>query len=356
MKGHSAVDEKTLKIFLILGLFMVVWTMNVVFFRNSYLNLTIIGYSLINFFVVFVNLLCLTKILLSKIGQIKWVMLIITLILLYVFSLYALTVPLKFMIWVYPDNFYINYHYENNYIHSYEDIFLFSRFLWLLSQLYFHLILFFAAYMLFKYTQSLKKISELRVINAHQELNLLKSQIHPHFLFNTLNNLYRLVMNNEQAGEVVLKLSETLRFTLYESNVDELPLKMETKFLQNYIELQKINQGSNVDIRYDFKEIENDEILIAPMLFFDFIEIVLKQGYNKTIDKFWVEIKLKQSKEILNFEIRNNIIIKTNAPFLQEQGFSNIKKRIDKIYPDKYTLETHEDKKGYMVNLILKLK
>ncbi|WP_164674876.1 sensor histidine kinase [Anditalea andensis] len=208
--------------------------------------------------------------------------------------------------------------------------------------------------MVLKYTQSLNKISELNVINSQQELDLLKSQIHPHFLFNTLNNLYRLVMNNGHAGEIVLKLSETLRFTLYETNTAFITLDKEIEFLKNYIELEKINHYSNVDLKYNFKDIQNDKILIAPMLFISFVENVLKHGRNESIDKCWIDIKLKQSKHKVFFEISNSVSI-SSYPSVRKD-LSNMRKRLDILYPDKYALEIYDEKSFYKVNLTLNLE
>ncbi|MBS9523592.1 histidine kinase [Litoribacter alkaliphilus] len=259
------------------------------------------------------------------------------------------------MVGIYPDDKLLMYVYEYFNIHSLKNLFNYTTQIFLIYKLYIHLVLFFVASMLLKYTQSLKRISELSVINANQELDLLKSQIHPHFLFNTLNNLYRLVMDNEKAGEVVLKLSETLRFNLYEANKKAIPIKMEIKFLKNYIELEKINHGSKVDIRYDFRQIENIESFIAPMILFSFVDHVLKYGVNKSIDNSLVQIKLKQSKQSLFFQITNCVPITPNNLSLHELGISNIKKRLDILYPDKYKLLINEDKVNYKVNLTINL-
>jgi LytS/YehU family sensor histidine kinase len=203
------------------------------------------------------------------------------------------------------------------------------------------------------YSRTLRKISELRVINANQELDLLKSQIHPHFLFNTLNNLYRLVMENEKAGEVVLSLSELLRFTLYEYNKDFIPLKKEIKFLEYYIELEKINRYRHVDIDYDFKEIENEEIQIAPLMFFNFVENAVKHGMNKSKEKSRIEFRLKQSNHTVFFGIRNSKPNKLKVPALHGQDLNNMRKRLDMLFRDKYALEIQED--NFCIEIILSL-
>jgi len=357
MKLNSDVNGKTLRIFLILGLFMMVWIMNLVLFRYGFFNIAVFSYSLLNFFIVFITYYTLSKIISSIRSPLKWIVLVIAFVLLSVLARYILSIPFKYMVMLYPDDGLLLHLYKTYRIHAIKDLFdPYIRF-FLMNRLYIHLILFFVAFMVLKYTESLKNISELSVINVNQELDLLKSQIHPHFLFNTLNNLYRLVMNNEKAGEVVLKLSETLRFTLYESNTEVIPLKKEIKFLQNYIELEKTNHGSNVNIRYDFKEIENDEkSIIAPMLLISFVENALKHGVNEYMDKSWIEIKLSQFKHTLLFEIRNSMPIKQNSTTFHGHGLININKRLDILYPDKYVLEIHEGKGYCKVNLTLHLE
>jgi two-component system, LytTR family, sensor kinase len=356
MEVNSDVNDKVLRIFLILGLFMMVWVMNLVLFRYGFLNVTIFSYSLLNFIVVFITYYTLSKIITSIRNPLKWIVFVIAFVLLSVLARYILSIPFKYMVILYPDDTLLH-HLDKTYrIYAIKDLFdPYIRF-FLMNRLYIHLILFFVAFMVLKYTETLKNISELSVINANHELGLLKSQIHPHFLFNTLNNLYRLVMNNEKAGEVVLKLSETLRFTLYESITEVIALKKEIKFLQNYIELEKINHGSYVNICYDFKEIENDESIIAPMLLISFVENALKHGVNEYMDKSWIEIKLSQFKHTLLFEIRNSIPIKQNPSTFQVHDLSNIYKRLDILYPNKYVLEIQEGKGYCKVNLTLHLK
>ena len=184
----------------------------------------------------------------------------------------------------------------------------------------------------------------------------MKSQIHPHFLFNTLNNLYRLVMDNEQAGEVVLKLADLLRFTLYESQTDAIPIKSVVEFLQNYLSLEKIRLKESLTLEYDFSQINNIENPIAPLLFINFIENAFKHGSKSSNDAFRVQIKLAETKNIVSFEISNS---KPKKTILSDQvsgnGINNIKKRLNFLYPDRYKLEIIETPNLYKVNLNIQL-
>ncbi|WP_143959449.1 sensor histidine kinase [Litoribacter populi] len=355
IKESSYLNEKTLRNFLYAGIFMIVWVMNLVLFRYGFYNLTFFTYSLYNFLVVFVVYYILSKIITSTQNPIKWVVGIIAFVLLSFLSAYLLSLPFKLMILIYPDNGLILYYYDTYYIHSFNHLFRSFPLGFLMNRLYIHLILFFLTFMAIEYVQYLNKISELRIINANQELELLKSQIHPHFLFNTLNNLYRLVMDNEKAGEVVLKLSELIRFTLYETNKDLIPLKKEIKLLQKYIELEKINLGSNLDISYNFKEIETKEKYIAPMILLSIMENVLNHEPITSKKKSCIEINSSQTNQTIFCSITIYTNFNPNTFSFQKNSWTNIQKRLDILYPDKYTLEIKDFKCYSQVNLTLQL-
>lgn len=201
MKAYLAIEENPIKIVLFIGLFLMVWVINLILFRYSFFNVTFFGYSLLNFLIVFITYYALYKIITSIQNPIKWVVFIFAFALLSLFARYFLSIPFKYMLMIYPDDGLLRLYYDTFYIHSLKDLFDLTNIRhFLMFQLLIHLVLFFLVTMVLKYTQSMKKISELSVIHANQELDLLKSQIHPHFLFNTLNNLYRLVMSNDEAG------------------------------------------------------------------------------------------------------------------------------------------------------------
>ncbi len=350
-------NVKALHIFLFLGLFMMVWGFNADGFRRPIFDEVIILYAVFNFLVVWFNYFLLSKIIFEVGNRFKWIILIISLVLLHYFSLYALTLPLKSMFIKFPDDRFITSYYDNFYIRSFQELFSSKRFAWVSVKLHFYLILFFVVSMTIKYLDSLKKISDLKIINAHQELDMLKSQLQPRFLFNTLNNLHRLVADHSKAGEVVLKLSDLLRFTLYDTNADLIPLKMEIRFLENYIELEKIRHHEHVRISYDFNEIDCKDSPIAPLLFVNFVENAFKHGINKSVGESWVKIRLNQTICNLHFEISNSKPkSKPSVHTTGGHGLNNIRRRLNILYPDRHKLNIYESQDSYTVDLTLDLE
>lgn len=198
---------------------------------------------------------------------------------------------------------------------------------------------------------------QLMQLNLQTELKFLKSQINPHFLFNSLNNLYALtLMKSDAAPEVVLRLSNILRYVLYETGVGKVPLEKEIQYLNDYIELEKIRLGNRVDIRFrtqgnlQAKEIE-------PMLFLTFVENSFKHGASAALDKGWVDIDLNVDHGDIQFVISNSRTEPQTERLNNYSGgigLDNLRKRLDLLYPDLYQLELHDEPEHYTVNLTLK--
>ena len=191
--------------------------------------------------------------------------------------------------------------------------------------------------------------------NIRTELELLKSQINPHFLFNTLNNIDVLILDEPQkASDYLKKLSEILRFILYETNNERIPLSNEVEYIKKYIELQKIRTSNN-----KFVELEiygnTGEIFIAPMIFIHFVENAFKFATNKKIENA-ITIRLEISDNKVVFMCKNHIN-KTGATTQINSGlgFKLIKQRLDLIYGNNYAINVNETDKWYIVNLNIKL-
>jgi sensor histidine kinase YesM len=190
------------------------------------------------------------------------------------------------------------------------------------------------------------------------ELELLKHQLHPHFLFNTLNNLYGMVLTKHpKAADVVLHLSNMMSYMLYECNTSFIALEKEIEHLKNYIELEKIRYGNRLNISFESGgEIENQ--LIAPLLLIGFIENAFKHGVGNQVQQSWIRINLWVENQQLSFLIENSL--NTQAPQKEEImtkggiGLSNIQKRLDLMYPSRYQLKI-ECKDTYLVHLKLNL-
>jgi len=189
------------------------------------------------------------------------------------------------------------------------------------------------------------------------ELKFLKGQIHPHFLFNTLNNLYALTLKkSDLAPEMVLKLSELLNYMLYESNVRKISLKKEIDVLVNYIELEKIRYGELLDIHFDVLG-EIDDKQIAPLLLLPFVENSFKHGVSKKLSNKWTSIHLSVEDSALILKVENSKEKYTSVDpggYSEGIGLKNVRRRLDLLYPQKHQLEIKD--KGIEFLVILKLE
>jgi len=208
------------------------------------------------------------------------------------------------------------------------------------------------------YSEESKSL-ELQQQKLQAELNFLKGQIHPHFLFNTLNNLYALTLKkSENSPEVVLKLSELLSFMLYECNSRTVPLSKELKLIENYIALEKIRYDDRLTITH---EIEGDisKNKIPPMLLLPFVENAFKHGTSDSIDEVWVNISIKVDGESLHLSVENSngydSIEKNEFEYQKGIGLTNVKRRLELLYEDNYSLETKDAEDQYSVSLHVEL-
>ncbi len=195
----------------------------------------------------------------------------------------------------------------------------------------------------------------LQQINTETELKFLKSQINPHFLFNSLNNLYALTLKkSDQAPEVVLRLSNILRYVLYETSDGRVPLNKEIQYLRDYIDLEKIRLGERVLVKFTIHG-NMDGKQIEPMLFLTFLENSFKHGAFNTISNGWVYIDLYATDASMVFEIANSKpeILPESTGEPGGIGMVNLRKRLDIIYPDNYQLDIQEIKEEYRVKLTI---
>jgi len=190
----------------------------------------------------------------------------------------------------------------------------------------------------------------------HQaELNFLKTQIHPHFLFNTLNNLYSLTLTqSKEAPNVVIKLSQLLNYTLYECNVDYVNLNKELEFIENYMSLQKIRHNSNlVSINLDV-DTEDANKQIAPLLLLPIIENCFKHGVDKSQTEAYIKVRIKSYETHLDFYAENSIPEDDKDKVLKDGiGITNIKKRLDLLYKNAYKLSIEKEDLTFKLSLKL---
>ena len=198
--------------------------------------------------------------------------------------------------------------------------------------------------------------TELKLKEA--ELKLLKAQIHPHFLFNTLNNLYGLTLEkSDEAPQLVLRLSEILDYILYRCNEKKVLLEDEINNLKNYLEIEKIRYSGKLKLEQDFPE-KSGNLKIAPLIFIPLFENAFKHGVSKSPGKAIVKVKMTLNEKTLGCRIENT---KSNDETIQKEkshgiGLENVKKRLELVYPGKYILNIENKPDWFLVNLILELE
>jgi len=206
------------------------------------------------------------------------------------------------------------------------------------------------------FQQNLKNEQERERLQS--ELEFLKSQINPHFLFNTLNSLYALTLKkSEQSSSIVLKLSEMLRYMLYECNVNLVLLSKELNYIYNYIELERIRYGIKPDIKFEIKGNEENQ-LIAPLLLMPFIENAFKHGINNQFEAGYIHIFIEVKQGSLKLEVVNSKSGESDEFTTTKPGgigLINVKRRLDILYPDGYFWEVENQKDFYRVALKLRL-
>ena len=198
-----------------------------------------------------------------------------------------------------------------------------------------------------------RNIQMLKNEKSKAELALLKSQINPHFFFNTLNNLYSLIKKEpNKAQEYVLKLSDMMRFTIYKGNEEKVTLKEEINYLNNFIELQTARYHKIINI--DFQQnVKDENHLISPLLFIILLENAFKHGVEKLIDKSFINIQLNEYDNKITFKINNNFD-QSEPPQAAGIGLQNLKQRLNMLYPNTHKLITTNRGGTYFSQLELK--
>ncbi len=207
--------------------------------------------------------------------------------------------------------------------------------------------------------KSQREKQELQTQTMQSELRFLKSQINPHFLFNTLNSLYALTLKkSDKAPDIVLKLSEMMRYMLYECNEPLVQLKKEVQYIANYLELEKLRQGQNIDIKFNVEgNISNQKI--APMLFMSFIENCFKHGLGNHISPGFVHISLIIKGDEMEAVIKNSKPQSMPKPLHPRSGgigLANVKRRLNLLYSGRYSLDIEDAPNTYTVDLKVSLE
>lgn len=212
----------------------------------------------------------------------------------------------------------------------------------------------------FKYWFREQKSNQLLVEEKLKaELNFLKAQVHPHFLFNTLNNLYALTLKqSNDAPEVVLKLSDLLNYMLYECTADKVLIEKEVKLLKDYISLEKIRYGERLNISFNILG-NAGGTMVAPLMLLPFVENSFKHGVSEEMDDAWVSIDLEMKEEKLTLKVENS---KSKSEqrvdrfdYKKGIGLKNVRRRLELLYPEKHKLEMHDSVDSFLIILTLDL-
>jgi two-component system, LytTR family, sensor kinase len=183
------------------------------------------------------------------------------------------------------------------------------------------------------------------------ELNFLKTQIQPHFFFNTLNNLYSLTLKkSDQAPEVVLKLSDLMSYMLYESGSGRVVLDKEIAYLQNYIEVEKLRFGQRLEVNFEVSG-NMEQVYIPPMVLILFIENSFKHGVKNNVHHIIIDISLKVENDSLYFRVTNPVSMGGKNTTHEGIGLKNVRRRLDLLFGKNYTLDTEEKDNQYIVSL-----
>ena len=200
-------------------------------------------------------------------------------------------------------------------------------------------------------------LQEIKAKQVETELKLLKTQINPHFLFNTLNNLYGMARKQEKAtADGIARLSHLMRYMIYESNVDRISLEKEIDQIKRLIDLQKLRFSPGDPITIDF-QVEGDvkNVRIPPMLLIPLVENAFKHGISLKTTSF-IEIKLSAKDNMLRFSVRNSIHAKPKKEEgpVPGVGLQNVRRRLELLFPGSHELKMNDSRGIFEVDLILK--
>ncbi|EAY24990.1 sensor histidine kinase [Microscilla marina] len=202
---------------------------------------------------------------------------------------------------------------------------------------------------------------QLKQERLENELKFLKSQINPHFLFNSLNNLYSLILwQSDKAKDVVLKISDLLSYMLYETNQEMVPLEKDIKYLKGFIELEKLRFGDELTAVFTTHG-TFDEVHIPPMLLLPLVENAFKHSVGNGDDPVNISMQLRYANTQLIFEVENSIVAPPSEATHTETvhnsgiGLHNVRRRLELLYPNRHTLTTKPSPTSYWVRMEIDL-
>lgn len=185
------------------------------------------------------------------------------------------------------------------------------------------------------------------------EYRLLQSQVQPHFLFNTLNNLTSVsIQQPDKMPNLLQRLAGLLSYQLHESHRDSVPLSKEIAYLKDYISLEQIRYGDRLDIQTNFNYLSAaGEVRVPPLLLLPFVENAFKHGAAQTEGDCWIQINLSLNDKRLIFSVENSVQSDTKVPFQSGLGLINLKKRLEILFSDSYELVTMPEEGQFLAVL-----
>jgi two-component system sensor histidine kinase AlgZ len=189
------------------------------------------------------------------------------------------------------------------------------------------------------------------------ELGFLKEQINPHFLFNTLNNLYYLAYTkSENTTEVIAKLSQMMRYMIYESNHPQVPMSREIEYMQNYISLERLRLNNQIPIQFETTG-DTSTAKIAPLILITFLENAFKHGVDANNPESWVKVFIHINGNNCSYSVENSKTKRVTSEPVEKSGIGlrNVNRRLELSYPDKFEMNVQDEPDRYKVDLKLNL-
>jgi len=198
---------------------------------------------------------------------------------------------------------------------------------------------------------------QLQKENIAAQLQLLKAQVHPHFLFNTLNNIYSYTQKVSPTGStLVMGLSDLLRYILHEGNKPLVALDKEFKMIEDYMILEQIRYGDRLDINKEFPS-DTNGLTIAPLLLLPFVENCFKHGTSQMLEQAWIRLAIDIDGNTLKMTLINaKVPVKDENKPVSGLGISNVRKRLELLYPGKHELTIREEEDVFIVKLTVELE
>lgn len=198
-------------------------------------------------------------------------------------------------------------------------------------------------------------VNEIERKHLAAELQVLKAQLNPHFLFNTFNNLYVLALQkSDKTPMVISKISDIFHYIIYECNAIEVPVSKEIKLIEDYILLEELRYTNRLSVTFE-KDVDFTDCRIPPMLIYTFVENCFKHGSSPDPTTPWIKLFIRARKNCLEFEASNSIPPDNcfNDQIVEGVGLSNAKRRLELIYPNKYQLIIRKENCKFFVRLVI---